>query len=98
MFAELPFTFLKLGEFISFCQSLNPAYAVPSLYKLKNYILMKKRLEGDTYLRDELSHSPFVTITIDGWSTHNLLSMMGIIVHYSGETYAKASVLSIELF
>ena len=98
VFAELPFTFVKLGEFIKFCQSLNPAYTIPSIYKLKNNILKKKRFESDSYLRNELAHSPFVTITIDGWSTRRLVSMMGIIVHYHGETYAKASVLSIALF
>ena len=65
---------------------------------MKNTILKKKRLEGDSYLRNGLTQSPFVTITIDGWSTRRLASMIGIIVHYHGETFAKASVLSIELF
>ena len=30
--AELPFTFVKVIEFIKFCEALNPEYTIPSIY------------------------------------------------------------------
>ena len=74
--AEMPFTFLKIPEFITFCKGLNPNYVLPSIYKLKNNILKKKREIGDERLREELKLSNYVTLTIDGWSTRSLVSMM----------------------
>ena len=96
--AELPFTFVKLEEFATFCAALNPHYTVPSIFKLKNRILKNKYIEGDKSLRDQLNNNPFNIITIDGWSSRRLISMMGIIVHYYVETIPKSSVLSMEMF
>ena len=96
--AEMPFTVVKLPEFVTFCKALNPHYSLPSIYKLKNKILSQKRELGDEQLREELKLSPYVTITIDGWTTRSLISMMGIIVHYQPEIIPKANVLAIEFF
>ena len=48
-------------------------------------------------LPKELTKSPVVTITIDGWSSRRLISMIGIIVHYYAESVSKVSVLSLEM-
>ena len=76
---------------------LNTPYRL-YIYKLKNNILKTQRINGDALLREELEQSPYVTLTIDGWSTRRLLCMMGVIVYYYREMATKASVLSIELF
>ena len=73
----MPFAVVKMPEFIAFCKALNPNYALPSTYKLRNNILRKKRDIGDERLREELKLSSYVNITIDGWSTRSLVSMMG---------------------
>ena len=70
-----------MPEFITVCKALYPNYALPSICKLKN-ILRKKREIGDERLREELKLSNYVTITIDGWSTRSLVSMMGVVIHY----------------
>ena len=44
--AEMPFTVVKIPEFITFYKA-NPNYVLPSIYKLKNNILRKKREIGD---------------------------------------------------
>ena len=96
--AELPFTFVKLEEFATFCAAPNPHYTVPPILKLKNRILKNTYIESDKSLRDKLNNIPFVTVTIDGWSSRLLISMMGIIVHYYVETIHNYSVLSMEMF
>ena len=96
--AEMPFTVVKIPEFIAFCKELNPNYALPSIYKLENNILRIKQDIGNERLREELKLSNYVIIAIDGWSTRCLLSMMGVIVHYQPEIIPKANVLAIEFF
>ena len=94
----MPFTVVRMPKFIALCKALNPSYVLPSIYRLKNNVLGNKREIGDEVFCEELKLNNYVTITIDGWSTRSLVSMMGMIVHYQPEIIPKANVLSIELF
>ena len=82
VFSEVPLRLVEGDEFRAFCKGLNPKYRVPYRRKLKNSILKPMLEDSQKVLREKLDQCEFVSLTIDGWSSRRLLSMLGVIVNF----------------
>ena len=97
--AEVPIRLIEGKEFRNFCQGLNPKYQVPYARKLKNSILQPLLQKSQDELAHKLSECDFVSLTIDGWSSRRLLSMLGVIVNFMDTGGAlNAELLGIKVF
>ena len=83
VFSEVPLRLVENEEFRDFCKGLNPKYRVPYRRKLKDSILKPMLEDSQKELCERLHQSEFVSLTIDGWSSRRLLSMLGVIVNFT---------------
>ena len=97
--AEVPLRLVEGKEFRTFCEGLNPKYHVPYIRKLKQSILQPMMQKSQDELAQKLSQCEFVSLTIDGWSSRRLLSMLGLIVNFMDTGGSlKAELLGIKVF
>ena len=96
--AEIPLSTVDCPEFLSFCQALNPQYTLPYSSTVKS-LMEKIKSSGDEAIQNELNLSQVVTLSIDGWSSPRLLSMIAVIVNYqTPNSIAKSELIGVELF
>ena len=99
VFSEVPLRLVEGDEFRAFCNGLNPKYRVPYRRKLKNSILKPMLEDSQKELHEKLDQCEFVSLTIDGWSSRRLLSMLGVIVNFmSTNAKLNAELLGIKIF
>ena len=97
--AEVPLRLVEGKKFRTFCEGLNTKYQVPYIRKLKQSILQPMMQKSQDELIQKLSQCEFVSLTIDGWSSRRLLSMLGVIVNFMDTGGSlTAELLGIKVF
>ena len=80
--SEVPLHLVEIPEFRAFCNALDFKYQLPYRPKLKNSLLFPMLEDSNIELTQKLNKCIYVSLTIDGWSSRRLLSMLSLVVNF----------------